>query len=105
MENSPKSTFEHLAKESKLYPQEALLEIKKSKKSLFIGIPKEVRMQERRVPLTPNSVKLIVDNGHEVWIESGAGRASNFTDKEVADLLNQDRRQVAVRLDAGVERV
>jgi len=85
METSPKSGFEHLAKESKLYPQEALLEIKKSRKSLFIGIPKEVRMQEKRVPLTPNSVKLIVDNGHEVWIESGAGNPSNFTDKEYSD--------------------
>lgn len=85
MEISPKSSFEHLAKESKHYPQEALLEIKKSKKSLFIGIPKEVRMQEKRVPLTPRSVKLIVENGHEVWIESGAGKPSNFTDKEYSD--------------------
>ena len=85
MGNSPKSSFEHLAKETKLYPQEVLLKIKKSKKSLFIGIPKEVMMQEKRVPLTPNSVKLIVDNSHEVWIESGAGSASNFTDKEYSD--------------------
>lgn len=80
-----KSGFEELAKESQLYPQEALLEIKKSKKSLFIGIPKEVRMQEKRVPLTPNSIKLIVDNGHEVWIESEAGNPSKFTDKEYSD--------------------
>ncbi|NJN25535.1 MAG: alanine dehydrogenase [Cyclobacteriaceae bacterium] len=85
MEHKPKSGFEHLAKESKLYPQEALLEVKKSKKSLFIGVPKEVRMQEKRVPLTPNSVKLIVNNGHEVWIETGAGNSSNFTDKEYSD--------------------
>ena len=85
MEDSPKPGFEELAKESQLYPQEALLEIKKPKKSLFIGIPKEVRMQEKRVPLTPNSVKLIVDNGHEVWIESGAGNPSKFTDNEYSE--------------------
>ena len=85
MEDKPKSGFEELAKESQLYPQEALLEVKKSKKSLFIGIPKEVRMQEKRVPLTPNSVKLIVENGHEVWIESGAGSPSKFTDHEYSD--------------------
>lgn len=85
MEDNPKSGFEELAKESRLYPQEALLEIKKSNKSLFIGIPKEVRMQEKRVPLTPNGVKLIVQNGHEVWIESGAGSPSKFTDKEYSD--------------------
>jgi len=85
MEDNPKSGFERLAKESQLYPQEALLEIKKPKKSLFIGIPKEIRMQEKRVPLTPGSVKLIVENGHEVWVESGAGNSSKFTDKEYSD--------------------
>ena len=34
MGDNPKSGFEELAKESRLYPQEALLEVKKSKKSL-----------------------------------------------------------------------
>jgi len=85
MEDKTKTGFEELAKESQLYPQEALLEVKKSKKSLFIGIPKEVLMQEKRVPLTPGSVKLIVENGHEVWIESGAGNSSKFSDKEYSD--------------------
>lgn len=85
MEDNPKSGFEKLAKESQLYPQEALLEIKKPRKSLFIGIPKEIRMQEKRVPLTPGSVKLIVDHGHEVWVESGAGNSSKYTDKEYSD--------------------
>ncbi len=85
MVDDPKSGFKKLAKESQLYPQEALLEIKKSKKSLFIGLPKEMMMQEKRVPLTPQSVKLIVDNGHEVWVETGAGNPSKFTDKEYSD--------------------
>lgn len=85
MADKTKTGFEELAKESQLYPQEALLEVKKGKKSLFIGIPKEVRMQEKRVPLTPGSVKLIVENGHEVWVESGAGSSSKFTDKEYSD--------------------
>ena len=85
MANNPKSGFESLAQESQLYPQEALIEIKRPKKSLSIGIPKELMMQEKRVPLTPNSVKLLVDNGHEVKIESGAGNPSKFTDKEYSD--------------------
>lgn len=85
MEDNPKSGFEELAKESRLYPQEALLEIKKSKKSLFIGIPKEERMHEKRVALIPSSVKLLVENGHEVWVESGAGNPSKFTDKDYSD--------------------
>ncbi len=85
MGDNPKSGFEELAKESQLYPQEALLEVKKSRRSLFLGIPKEVRMQEKRVPLTPSSVKLLVDNGQQIWIESGAGNPSKFTDKEYSD--------------------
>ena len=85
MTSSPKSGFESLAQGSQLYPQEALVEIKKPKKSLFIGIPKEMMMMEKRVPLTPNSVKLLVDSGHEVKIESGAGNPSKFTDKEYSE--------------------
>jgi alanine dehydrogenase len=85
MADSPKSGFESLAKESRLYPQEALLEIPTSRKSLSIGIPKEVMMQEKRVPLTPNSIKLLTDNGHNVLIESGAGNPSKFTDREYSD--------------------
>ncbi len=85
MVDNPKSGFSELAKESQLYPQEALLEVKKTKKSLFIGVPKELSSQEKRAPLTPNSVKLIVENGHKVWVESGAGNPSKFTDREYSD--------------------
>ncbi len=85
MANNPKSGFESLAQGSQLYPQEALIEINRPKKSLSIGVPKELMMQEKRVPLTPNSVKLLVDNGHEVKIESGAGNPSKYTDKEYSD--------------------
>lgn len=85
MEDKPKSGFEGLAKESQLYPQEALLAVKKAKRPLFIGMPKEVGMQEKRVPLTPKSVKLIVERGHDVRIESGAGNPSKFTDQEYSE--------------------
>jgi len=85
MVESPKSGFSELAKESQYYPQEALLEVKKAKKSLFIGMPKEMSMQEKRAPLTPNSVKLLMKNGHKVCVESGAGDPSNFTDREYSD--------------------
>lgn len=39
-----------------LYTKEVLAEFGTSKKSLFIGIPKETDYQEKRIPLTPNSV-------------------------------------------------
>lgn len=78
--------FEALAKESSLYPQEALLKEKKDNKALFIGIPKETDFQENRVPLSPEAVSVLVHNGSEVWIEAGAGIGSKFTDKEYSDM-------------------
>ena len=66
-------------------PKEEMLEVKSRFKQLQIGIPKESSFQENRVSLTPDSVGLLVANGHRVIIEKGAGDASNFLDKEYAD--------------------
>jgi alanine dehydrogenase len=79
------SGFEELAQESKLYPQESLLQVKKQQNVLYIGIPKENSFQENRLAITPDGVHLLVNNGHEVRIESGAGKESRFTDKEFSD--------------------
>lgn len=80
-----RSGFEELAQESKLYPQESLLKIKKQQNTLYIGIPKENSFQENRLAITPDGVNLLVDNGHQVRIETGAGKESRFTDKEFSD--------------------
>ncbi len=80
-----RSGFEELAQESKLYPQESLLKIKKQHNTLYIGIPKENSFQENRLAITPDGVNLLVGNGHEVRIETGAGKESRFTDKEFSD--------------------
>ena len=68
-----------------ILPKEEMLEIKFDFKQLQIGIPKESSFQENRVSLTPDSVGLLINNGHSVIIEKGAGEASNFTDKEYTD--------------------
>jgi len=68
-----------------LMPKEDMLEIKPNFKQLQIGIPKESSFQENRVSLTPESVALLVANGHSIIIEQGAGEASNFTDKQYSD--------------------
>jgi alanine dehydrogenase len=51
-----------------------------------IGIPRESadaqKILERRVALTPAGVKALVDNGHEVFVESMAGEYSGFSDAE-----------------------
>ena len=68
-----------------IMPKEEMLEVKPNFKQLQIGVPKESSFQENRVSLTPESVAVLVANGHSVVIEKGAGSASNFTDKEYSD--------------------
>ncbi|WP_298952677.1 alanine dehydrogenase [uncultured Nonlabens sp.] len=65
-----------------LIPQEERLEIMRTKKELFIGIPKETQHQEKRICLTPDAVAAICAHGHRIIIEKGAGTASNFSDKD-----------------------
>lgn len=72
--------FSELARKATLYPQEAMLEVKNKKHQLYIGIPKEISFQENRIALTPQSVGLLVNNGHEILVETGAGDAANFND-------------------------
>lgn len=57
----------------------------KSKVSLKIGLPKEISNDERRVTLTPGGVSILKANGHEIYIEKGAGEEANFFDSEYAD--------------------
>ncbi len=84
MTEKKKTGFEALAKAS-LHPQEKLLEVKKGKHSFFIGLPREVSLQENRISLTPDAVAILVNNGHEIWVEAKAGLGSKFSDKEYSD--------------------
>jgi alanine dehydrogenase len=47
-----------------------------------IGVPKEVKNLETRVGVTPAGVRNIVERGHKVLVETGAGVLSAFTDEE-----------------------
>lgn len=62
-----------------------MLEVKNKKHKLYIGIPKEISFQENRIPLTPLSVALLINNGHEVMLESNAGQAAKFSDKDYSE--------------------
>jgi len=85
MEEISKSGFTELARQATLQPKEALLETKKPRQTLYIGVPKETTLQEHRVAITPSSVNLLVNNGNEVWIETGAGKEAKFSDKDYSD--------------------
>ncbi|RUT77992.1 alanine dehydrogenase [Ancylomarina longa] len=67
------------------HPKEEMLEIESKRKQLSIGIPKEEYRGENRICLTPQSVEILVNNGHEVLLERGAGLASNYSDKEYSE--------------------
>lgn len=47
-----------------------------------IGVPKEIKNNEFRVSLTPASVKILVDQSHDVYVQSMAGDAIGFTDND-----------------------
>ena len=47
-----------------------------------IGVPKEIKPQEARVGLTPAGVRELVDRGHSVAVESGAGIGAGLLDEE-----------------------
>lgn len=49
---------------------------------MLIGVPKEIKTLEHRVGLVPSSVKEMVAHGHEVLVETGAGAAINFSDRD-----------------------
>jgi alanine dehydrogenase len=74
-----------IAQKGLLQPKETMSEIKQKNNSLFIGIPKEISFQENRIALTPLSVALLVNNGHKVLIESGAGVGANFSDQDYSE--------------------
>lgn len=82
---SAQDIIQSLARSAAMLPQEEMLEIARKKGSLLIGIPKETSFQENRVALTPEAVHVLVNNGHEVVIETNAGIASNFQDKDYSE--------------------
>lgn len=68
-----------------LMPQEEMLEVKRTGRKLTIGIPKEKSKFENRIALTPQGIELLVENGHTVLFESGAGEPSNFSDRNFSE--------------------
>ncbi len=67
-------------------PQTELLPIKHKNKSLSIGIPKEITLQEMRVALVPSSVVTLIANGHRLLVENEAGLGSHFTNSDYSEV-------------------
>lgn len=86
MSDTPhKSIASELASQAGILVMEQRLEQTRKKQSLFIGIPKENAFYENRVPLSPESVEMLTNNGMHILIESRAGEASRFSDKDFSE--------------------
>lgn len=52
---------------------------------MIIGVPKEIKEGETRVALTPEGTKKLMQSGHTILLEKGAGLKSGWTDKQFRD--------------------
>ena len=48
---------------------------------MIIGVPKEIKPQEHRIGLTPNSVKVLIEKGHKVLVETNGGYEAGFSNQ------------------------
>ncbi len=49
---------------------------------MLIGLPKEIKDNEFRVGLTPSAVKMLIANGNQILVETGAGDGSFISDDD-----------------------
>ena len=49
---------------------------------MIVGVPKEIKLQEHRIGLTPESVKVLVERNHEVLVENNGGLEAGFTNED-----------------------
>ncbi len=66
-------------------PQEEQIERAVSKRKMSIGMPRDKRDNEKRISLTPEAVRILVDAGHEFFIESQAGVGASYIDKDYSE--------------------
>jgi len=78
-------TLKSLMTEGSLLPKEEMLAIGRKKGKLVIGIPKETTYQENRVALNPEAVQFLTSNGHQILIETNAGKSSRYNDHDYSE--------------------
>lgn len=77
--------FAAIAASPVITPKESMLAVETKRRRLFIGIPKESSLQENRIGLTPAAVKSLSDQGHTIYVESGAGEPSKYSDHNFSE--------------------
>ena len=64
---------------------------------MIIGVPKEIKLQEHRIGLTPESVQILSEKGHEVLIQNNGGYEAGFT--------NEDYKNVGAKIIDSAEEI
>lgn len=82
---SNEQNISNFPQSTKLIPKEEKLAFLPKKANLTIAVLKENSETERRVCLSPDAVGLLVQNGHAILVERGAGIASHFKDVEYSN--------------------
>ncbi|MBN1986047.1 MAG: alanine dehydrogenase [Prolixibacteraceae bacterium] len=82
MKSEEESKGKALVSKTMLMPKEEMLELKKKGQKIKIGIPSDYSKVEYRVPLTPQAVDLLVSYGHEILVETNAGKSASYTDDD-----------------------
>ncbi|MCB1153272.1 alanine dehydrogenase, partial [bacterium] len=49
---------------------------------MIVGVPREIKSDEKRVAITPTGVMAMVAHGHQVYVESDAGLGSQITNAD-----------------------
>ncbi|MGB3801181.1 MAG: alanine dehydrogenase [Lewinella sp.] len=65
--------------------QTETLAVESKSEELFIGIPKEITLQEKRVAIVPSGVHTLTSRGHRVLVETQAGVPSSFSDHDFSE--------------------
>jgi alanine dehydrogenase len=71
--------------EGQIHTQTETLQRSKRPDRLFIGIPREIVPEENRVALIPSSVSNLVNHGHRIVVEAGAGEKAYYPDHDYAE--------------------
>ena len=52
---------------------------------MIVGVPTEIKTHEYRVALTPATAREVVEHGHDVLLQSGAGEGSGHADADYTE--------------------
>lgn len=68
-----------------LFPEESLLRELTMQPKLTIGLPRENQQSETRLGLTPEGVSIVVEEGHQVLVQRGAGLPMFYSDLQYSE--------------------